>query len=484
MPVGGRNAWARDIIELDDRYVVTSTALDDTSGTLHVHVLSVNGEHLATHELTAPGDDADVCCLTAGSDGILVWGSVGLFGSSPAFLRFHLDDSLAPIGISNYPVDLELAFFRADNVVTYPDGGVLLFGYGREVPQFPHLWSAAFVKLNEEAAPVAFRIFTSGPDQLMTAQHGVYLGAEGNTLTAFMGHVSETEINGRTEFLRLDDALNVISGFPGPNIQNGWSLVHPDSVIGDQPYVHALSSGNFVISGSVGTIQSRWNAVIKTDSGGSLLATYLPPNTAALNTTPRLQAMAAAGMEQLHFCQVEGLQLGMSSSGDISLFMPTEPSRVRVIKLDTALNVMCAHVIDGHLDGRYYLPTRIRSTNDGGHVIIGASMEPGTLESSAIWVAKFPAEACATHVPERVAVQDHRVHPNPGNTSFVLHLSGVVQPGGRLFLHGPDGHRVRAVGVQGNRAVVEVGDLASGIYFYRIERADGSPWASGRWVKE
>lgn len=465
------NSWARDMLEINGQTVLVSTSMQEPTSKLLIHILEEDGSLVQTRTISTGADDPDVCTITAGEDGqhLDLWGSFGYFGGDPAFFNyrlnsvFQLEDSL----IHNLP--LQTGFWRADNIVRLADGNTLLMGYGSLGPT----WYSSLLLSDGSAEPVFDRLFTSELPQWIMAQHGVPFG-EG-ALVALQGGTPVPPGVKRSEYLYLDGQLEVNSSFIGPNVYTGGISSWADSVIMDQPYVYALPSGNLIISGKMGTLATSWNVVIKTTGDGELLSTYFPPRPFVHCVTPRLQAMDIDQAGDLLFCQMEDLE-------PYNLFAPTRPSAIRIIKLDTSLNVICENLIDGSLEDRYYLPTRIKATDDGGYAVLGASYEVGSPLGTSLWVAKFPGSACTTAIDDIGAVNNVSVYPNPGNEELHVVLDPSAQ--GVLELVDVAGRIWCSVPLISGRALVRTSTLAAGVYFYRSIDPAGRSQAQGKWVKQ
>jgi len=94
--------------------------------------------------------------------------------------------------------------------------------------------------------------------------------------------------------------------------------------------------------------------------------------------------------------------------GPPSLFSVSEPNRVHVYKLDTSLNVLCEHIVDGFLENAYYYLNRVKATDDGGFMLMGARRDlsdpsgyfEGRAQNSLPWIVPWtlPNRRRANHL--------------------------------------------------------------------------------------
>lgn len=465
------NSWARDMLEVNGQFILVSTSMQDPTSKLLIHMLDEDGSLNQTRTIFTGSDDPDVCGITAGDSGqhLDLWGSSGYFGGSPAFFNYRLSAALELQDSLIHPLSLATGFWRSDNTIRLSDGKMLFMGYGSLGPT----WYSSLLLSDGSAEPVVHRLFSSELPQWIMAQHGIPV--DGVAMVALQGGTPEPPGVKRSEYLYLDEELEITSSFVGPNVYTGGISTWADSVIMDQPYVHALPSGNLIISGKMGTLAGSWNVLIKTTREGELLSTYFPPRPYVHCVTPRLQAMDVDQDGDLLFCQMENLE-------PYNLFAPTQPSAIRVIKLDTSLTVVCENLIDGFLDNRYYLPTRIKATEDGGYAVLGATYEVGSSLGTALWVAKFPSSTCTAGI-DGLAPEAHAlVYPNPGNDE--LHVLLDFPAHGVLELRDITGRIWCSVPLINGKARVHTSALTPGVYFYRSIDSSGRSLAKGKWVKQ
>ena len=161
----------------------------------------------------------------------------------------------------------------------------------------------------------------------------------------------------------------------------------------------------------------------------------------------------------------------------------TQPSRIRLYRMDTLLNVECEFLVDGFEDNAYYYLTRVKATADGGALLIGARRDLLTMEQPRGWIMKLGPDQCYTGIDEHERTKA-TVYPNPGHGTFNVVLNGPIVVGGRLDLFDAVGGHVHSIGINGGWASVDTSMLATGLYVYRITDGMGHVLASGRWVKE
>jgi hypothetical protein len=294
---------------------------------------------------------------------------------------------------------------------------------------------------------------------------------------AFVGNIAGLGQPSASQFVQLNSSLEPISAFAGNNLFGGLSLIDIDSVISDHPYIIPLASGNSIISGRYGDlIDGMGSALEKVGPDGQQLATIFARSEFLYDQVGALQACDLTPDGHLLFVQVENVQ-------PFSFFNPGVPSRVRVLKVDTALNVLCERVMNGFADNQHHVVTRIKSTADGGYLLIGFQAIPGVNSGADLWVEKFPALECDVHVQDSMGSIRPLVFPNPG-TRFQLTLNGRVITNGYVELWNAQGQMIQRTRLEQDQAFVDGSAWPSGIYGYRVVDGSGNSVARGTWVRE
>jgi hypothetical protein len=307
------------------------------------------------------------------------------------------------------------------------------------------------------------------------ASRGYFLGVLGSVLGSGFAR--------RSQFMWLDEDLNITQHFhpqePAPPT-SGNILT-----ISDSPCAVPLPSGDIVVSGTYGSFTSGTNCLLlRMNGNGDTLAYFLPPQGSSSDHTAALEALTMDADGNLLYCQMENLQFALNSQNELSPFEPTEPSRVRIMRLDTSFNVLCEQVIDGFAEDAYYLPTRIKPTSDGGYVVIGTRRVVNATERAGMWAAKFPSSACVNSISEIPTVLEHRVFPNPGTDGFTLLISGPSIARATIELLDALGRIVGAAPLYDSKGWIPTDQLAPGMYHYQVVDTQRTVLAQGKWVHE
>lgn len=215
------------------------------------------------------------------------------------------------------------------------------------------------------------------------------------------------------------------------------------------------------------------------DIAGALIRSFLPRSQYPQDFCTFLQTLSRTPDGHLYFAMHENAQLGPPS-----LFSVFEPNRIHVYKLDTSLNVLCEHILDGFADNAYYYLNRIKATDDGGFILLGGRRDFNDPSGYfAAWAQKFGPEDCVVGIAEQPLAQQAVLFPNPGSEGFSLLLNGEARNGTLLVLDAL-GRSVGTAPIRQSQARFDARHLAAGAYLYRAVDAQGTVQAVGRWVKE
>lgn len=223
------------------------------------------------------------------------------------------------------------------------------------------------------------------------------------------------------------------------------------------------------------------SAVYLADSAGTTLKAFVPHSAYYHDHSALFETIAAIDSATFWFLSWENIHL----VGTSIPYEPEEPDVLHVYKLDHELNVLCEFRLDGFSDSTHYFPTRIKTSPDGGFVILGAKKDMTDANATMqAWAQKFDASDC------NVGIEDHKspmpavIYPNPGSTGFEVVLSGQMPSVGQLTLHDARGVLVIEAMFSGSMGRVDCTDLPNGLYLYRITDRFGQLVATGRWVKQ
>lgn len=255
-----------------------------------------------------------------------------------------------------------------------------------------------------------------------------------------------------------------------------------DSTIKGAMSLRALGDGQYIVGGAMHPVNDGYrSAVYRMDSTGTTLATFLPRSTYFHDHAALQGCISSIDSGAFYFLAWENF----SAVPPHPPFTPTEADALHVYKLDNNLNVLCDYKLDGFEDNTYYLPIRIKTTPDGGFVIVGGRKNVNDPNSNfEAWAQKFEPADCTVGIAAIDKVDASRAYPNPGQDGFEVMLNGPGLSGGRIAVYDARGTIVAQAIVKGVTVKVDCSQLPDGLYIYRIIDHDGAMHASGRWVKQ
>ncbi|MBX2980804.1 MAG: T9SS type A sorting domain-containing protein [Flavobacteriales bacterium] len=285
--------------------------------------------------------------------------------------------------------------------------------------------------------------------------------------------------DGISKVLRFDEEFNYVDGFALPSLGGSGNFFELDSVMKDCLYLTASVTGSTYMSGRFRTASLGTRAaLVLLSAEGQYMAQFMPRSQYFADYTGSYQGHDTLSDGRIIFAMVENFFPGPPDPE-----LGNEPSRIRIYRLDSLLNVECEFLLDGFEDNAYYYLTRIKAASDGGVLLMGSRRDLLAMEQPRGWIMKLGPDQC------HMGVQEHRsteatVFPNPGHGGFTVLVNGPAIRGGQLELYDALGGQVAAIEFDGNIATVDASILANGLYVYRIMDRTGLPLARGRWVKE
>lgn len=285
---------------------------------------------------------------------------------------------------------------------------------------------------------------------------------------------------GFVSYMIFNPQLTYSGGFSGPRIDGSATSPNFQNTLYDQQALVVLESGHLLVGGKIGSLSSgHKGAIQKMTVAGQWLGSVVF-DTPYHNDHPAILRNLTRDQDgNLLFAMVANFEPGPPSP-----FLPDEPSRVHIYKLDTALNVLCTNVIDGFAENAYYFVDRIIATHDGGYLLVGSRVDLSGPEQQWVgWARKFGPDDCFTGMDEAAGAPLVSVAPNPGTDELRIALNGpdrialatLVDMNGRVAAMEPIRFGQVRFATQG---------LAAGVYAYIITDGTGNRIASGRWVKE
>lgn len=239
----------------------------------------------------------------------------------------------------------------------------------------------------------------------------------------------------------------------------------------------ALENGDLIFSGYFWrTFEDRGSVVRRTDSAGVALATWENASEFYMDVPAVIQALDRAANGNIFFAQNEN---------DIGFWYPfypdIAPSRVRVVELDTDLNMVGEFLIDGFPENRLYSLSSVVASSDGGAYVMGAVTDLNDPNGKPkAWVQKIgPEQIVAVH---ETAQYSATLFPNPGHDGFDLRTTVPVTKA-TLTLIDATGRSVEQIPFNGSSLHVPAQKLPVGLYFIRVIADDGTVLFTGQWVK-
>jgi hypothetical protein len=478
------NAWTRDVIELPDGYLLAATVRDGIPGSdgAVIRRLSTAGQLLTGTTLPTIGTLPNVCCITTSSiaEHFTAYGVLIQPDGVPAFFRQPFVGDLSSLTGSLFPVPGRSRLFM-ENIIRTSTDEVLLMAGGEPGTTAP--LEGYLVQIDPIGAEIGRTHLLSNNGIAVIPLHGFHDSTSGYLL-ASLGSILGSGFYRRSQFMWVNQELNVIQHFHPQEPEPPLTGNH--LTISDSPCAVSLPSGDIVVSGTFGSLTSGTNCLLlRMNGNGDTLAYFLPPQGSSSDHTAALEALSMDDDGNLLYCQMENLQVSFNQqTNEVTPLEPTEPSRVRIMRLDTSFNVLCEQVIDGFAEDAYYLPTRIKPTSDGGYVVIGTRRVVNATERAMMWAAKFPNSACVNAISEIPTVLEHRVFPNPGTDGFTLLISGPSIARATIELLDALGRIVGAAPLYDSKGWIPTDQLAPGVYHYQVVDTQRTVLAQGKWVHE
>ncbi len=480
LPVNNRFVRITDATETEDGYSLVSTlhvpTTFDMQGPGMAEKLDASGNMIASRLIWADSLTSPFVIIPNPSNGTFdILGDYGMQGEYGVF-RVCLDNELNGIDSSLYHIPDAIGA-SLDNAMRASNGDLII---------------PAFYGLTLDAPHTSMILFRTGADgdsinsirfisPWVLISRGVIESASGEYLIGCAGAPGLPEYSVFfVSYLRFDPDINYLGGFSGPRIDGTNALPTLQNTLYDQHCFLRLESGNLLVGGKIGSLSSGHKGAIQkiTDEGAWLGSIVF--DTPFHNDHPAiLRNLTRDADGNLLFAMVANFE-----SGPPSPFLPEEPSRVHVYKLDTALNVLCTNIIDGFAENAYYFVDRIIATSDGGYLLVGSRVDLSDPERPWVgWARKFSPDDCFTGMDEEAGAPLVHAAPNPGSDELRLTLNGPNRQA-TATLFDLNGCAISMEPLRFGQARFDTHDLAAGVYAYVLTDASGQRIASGRWVKE
>ncbi|MBP8822362.1 MAG: T9SS type A sorting domain-containing protein [Flavobacteriales bacterium] len=280
---------------------------------------------------------------------------------------------------------------------------------------------------------------------------------------------------------QFSSSLELLAHWPGQAPHP--DQLHPlDSILKGAMTLLALDEGSFIVGGAFKFPNEQYSsAVYLVRPDHSTSKVFVPHSAYYHDHSALFETIAAIDSNTFYFLSWENIHLW----GQWLPYEPIGPDVLHVYKLDHDLNVLCDFILDGSTDSTYYIPTRIKTTPEGGFAILGSKKDMtdpnATMQA---WVQTFSASDCALGVEALEAYSTALVYPNPGNSGFEVAVNWPRLVAGRITLFDVRGTQVAEAGIYGSTGRLDCAPLPQGLYLYRITDRSGHTVRSGRWVKE
>ena len=363
----GRQVRVTDVVEVDDGVLlsITNYNVDSLPVTRSfISKLDVFGLLTGTSRVWNDTDATSVWSLQDDWDGsgymalADLWPSVGDSGFYS--LRFasdltHLDPTIYRCA------DLSQPFL--DNSFRLDNGDVIIAGVGYGTSGFP-ISAIQLIRIDQNGDSLdSWREDNTG---FLAARDVIEFGPDSIMVSAFGIPVTTPFQSGIASYSKFNADLDLVGGFAGGTLDGSNDPLNFQNNISEHLHLSLLPSGNLIVSGRRGSGSSFRTAVQKITSGGNWLASFTPQSEFQLDHPAALRSSALVGNEVL-VASMENYFYGAEVG---TPFQPDMSNRIRVHKLDTALNPICTNLVDGFAENAYYWLDRIKPTSDGGYILL------------------------------------------------------------------------------------------------------------------
>lgn len=478
----GKQPVVTDCEIVADRVILSVLKYEGPLGTVdamesNVILLDAIGQPISSDEILPQASSVAATSIVPSPDdsGFFITGSCG-FDDSKGLFAVPLSDDGIQGGPTTWTSTIT-SLASVENAVWPLGRGVILCGSLRQ-GGFGAPNRIALVEITPDGGVVRDTLYGISGNQSICRQimewNGTLRFSVDGVLDQFPGASSNS-------IFSLNDELGVQDWLLLPRLDTDPNPPF-DSVLVGSLDIRPLTAQRFASAGRFGPIfnpMASRVAVVVSDTVGTLYHTFLPRSNYPQDITPFVQSLDNGSDDALWFAMHENAQVGPPS-----LFSVYEPNRIKVFKLDSNLNALCSSVLDGFWDNTYYYVNRIKSTPDGGFLLLGAKREfddPSGLFKA--WVRKFGPDDCTVGMEEHSAMETAVVYPNPGRGGFTLLLNGPAI-NGSVQLHDAQGRLLSTTSLWQGQAQVSALECAAGLYHYRVLDGAGRPVASGRWMKQ
>lgn len=473
------NVKISDAVELPDGFLAVRTQFHGQPDSViqdHVLRLGIDGEPMDRIRIWNDDHSGSVRVIlpSAVSGTFHVLGRYTDTDQQEGFYHYLTNPALVRLDSARYRWS-GMTEVGLDNAVSSSTGKLLLPGSGMYNSL---VWNRGLLLLlDANGDSLTSTIITSNAPYFLP-RSAVNLGVD-TFWVACAGEADYPEYISSMSYMRFGPNLEHLGGQPGVVFTPPGPLQF--SFLNDQPTLLPLPSGNTILAGRSRDDRGVISAVQKLNRNWETTATFLPRSEFDNDQPGVLNAACNTADGNILFATITNFFAGFSVG---TPYLPDAPSQIRVYKLDTALNLLCTHIVDGFAENAYYWLDRIKPTSDGGFLLMGSRVDLDAGMRFDGWIRKFSAEDCFTAITEADPMQQARVFPNPGHDQFEIALNGVVTPNCMVTLNDEWGRSVGTKRLSSGRAIVDTKALAVGMYAYRVTDTNGHIVLAGRWIKQ
>ena len=396
-----------------------------------------------------------------------------LLDSSVGFAHYTCLPSGTVLDSAAYQIS-GFARMGLENAALTNEGNIFIGGSGAILGQF--FTYSTILQIGQNGDSLNYLEFGSANSLALQITRDVKAVANGILLSI------EKPYANAVDYRILDDNLDFLDGWSGlePHADPD-PFITSDSLLGGALTLRPLSNGKYIVGGQIEDVNyDRRSAVYKIDDTGAVLAIFSPSTTYPNDYSALTSTLDNIDDSTFYFLSWKNIALTPNNAP----YAPYEPDQIVVYKLDNALNVLCQYVLDGFVDNAYYVPNRIKTSPDGGFVLLGGRKDMTIANSNFEgWAQKFAPSDCMVGVHENAVAEQVPAFPNPGRDGFSILLNGPVTDG-MLELFDATGKLKSTTAMHQSRAHVDAQGLATGLYLYRVFDAKGKFRGTGKWQKE
>jgi len=454
--------FPNDIIETSDGGFIVSISIGTYPLDYQTLLIRLDqfGDTIRTKKIIVPGGTCFINDLIKLDNGNYM--GLGLKKPDSISARLWLltiSDSLTVI----YDTTFSTVFTYCWNLYGFIDHMHNIIVYGDAIPHTDPPSPNPFVfKISQSSDSLFSHYYTNPWGQMVFSM----IEKHGNTgyLLSFEGSIDGPVANSPCQFITMDYDFNIN---------------RTDSVPGGiEAYlnVKTISDGEFMITG----LKHFWNSNPRTDKIGILKLDSTFHIKKEFFFGPNDTVSYPAYNTNLDFLNVNNIFLGGVANQDWGGVFSYADSYILLGKLDSSLNLTWRRYFGGD---SYYMVWSVIATTDGGCIIGATTNDLETQgEERDIYILKVDSSGLVTGINNQPPVQSHEaiVYPNPGDDLLYVEtqLKDAI-----FHLFDLTGREVQSHGLFPGRNSIQVSDLNSGLYVYKIIQ-NSQVKEYGKWINQ